>query len=104
MASQALCDCGWKPRRPGNSTRALTAHLRVCPLREAKVADSQLKRRATDITPGDAGDGLTPIEPARKTPRHSVRWNKTLGVDTVLKRKAPVVGRALTGEVCHGVR
>lgn len=73
MMSQTSCECGWKPKKSGNSTRAQTAHLRVCRLREAKVAGSLLKRRAADITADDGGDGLTAIEPARKTPRHSVR-------------------------------
>lgn len=72
MASRDSCECGKWRSKGGNSTRAYTAHLRVCTLRETKATSSSSKRRATEIDTGEPGETLAPAEPPQKTLRRSV--------------------------------
>ena len=72
MAPDDHCRCGWQSTKGGASTRALTAHMKVCPLRAPKATSNRPKRGAMEIDMGDPGDGLAPTEPAQKTPRRLV--------------------------------
>ena len=72
MSSSGSCECGWKGSG-GTSTRALTAHKRVCKHLAAKASSNLPKRRAAEIDMSDLEGGLSPLEPPRKTPRRLVR-------------------------------
>ena len=70
MSSCDTCECGWesKSKNPNTSSRAIVAHLRMCPLREQKATETKNlpKRGISDIDLGNTED--PPTGPPQKVP------------------------------------
>ena len=94
------CECGWKSKsqNPSASSRAAVNHMRKCPLRGDKAAETRNlpKRGISDTDMGSAGE--VSMEPPQKVPRLFTvsRCNgETCEVQENTRVNGPVTGGAL---------